>query len=208
MIEILGCGTPLEYRPILNKMLDLHQLRVEGEILDRFLILEHRPVYTIGRRGSKENLLIDSGIEIVQIDRGGDITYHGPGQIVIYPIIGIKELGIGIKEFIYRLEEVIIKLLNNLGLSPSRNPLNRGVWIDNRKIASVGVRIKSGVSVHGIAVNINTDLTPFNYINPCGLSGVEITSVVKELDRPVESFEYYNDLEKLLEEFFPECIYD
>lgn len=201
--RIIKPQSPIGYREALKFMGDLHKSRVEGEISDTFILLEHQPVYTLGSRGGEDNLLESHGIEVVPTDRGGDITYHGPGQIIIYPVINIKELGIGIKEYIYRLEEIIIRLLDKYGLNSGRNPLNRGVWVDNKKIASVGVRVRRGVTLHGIAVNIISDLTPFTWINPCGLTGISISSLKEEIGREIDMNECYNYIIDLIDELFP-----
>jgi lipoyl(octanoyl) transferase len=157
------------------------------------LFCEHPHVYTLGKSGADNNLLIDEGFlkkisaGYYRIDRGGDITYHGPGQIVGYPILDLESLGLGIKQYIYNLEEAIIKTLREFGLESSRLDSASGVWLDtsapsaSRKICAIGVRASRHVTMHGFAFNVNTDLNYFSYINPCGFKDKGVTSMEKEL---------------------------
>jgi lipoate-protein ligase B len=148
---------------------------------DTILFLEHPPVFTMGRRGGSEHLnvakdfLEKSGIHFHKIERGGDITYHGPGQLVVYPIIRLTGSGLGVIDLVDRLEEVMIRTVSDWGIAASRNPLNRGVWIGNDKLGSIGIAVRRGISFHGLALNVNPDLTPFSWITPCGLPGVKMT---------------------------------
>jgi len=157
------------------------------------LFLEHPHVYTLGKSGKEENLLVDS-IQLGKIhasffrtNRGGDITYHGPGQLVGYPIIDLDAIGIGLKEYVHKLEEAIIISMGELGIVATRYAGGTGVWIDPevpgkaRKICAIGVRSSRYVTMHGFALNINTDLSFFNRINPCGFTDKGVTSVEKEL---------------------------
>jgi len=157
------------------------------------LFCEHPHVYTLGKSGSEENLLIsekfreEKQIEYFHINRGGDITYHGPGQLVGYPIIDLEEFDMGIKSYIYHLEEVIIETLKEYGISASRLEGSIGVWLDvdnpakARKICAIGVKTSRFVTMHGFAFNINTNLDYFGYINPCGFTDKGVTSLEKEL---------------------------
>ena len=159
------------------------------------LFCEHPHVYTLGKSGSVENLLIsvefreEKQIEYFHINRGGDITYHGPGQLVGYPVIDLEEFGMGIKSYIYHLEEVIIRTLQEYGLEASRLKNAIGVWLDAdhpgkaRKICAIGVKTSRFVTMHGFAFNINTDLDYFSYINPCGFTDKGVTSLQKELGK-------------------------
>ncbi len=161
------------------------------------LFCEHPHVYTLGKSGSAENLLISEAfreekqIEYFHINRGGDITYHGPGQLVGYPVIDLEEFGMGIKSYIYHLEEVIIRTLQEYGLEASRLNNAIGVWLDAdhpakaRKICAIGVKTSRFVTMHGFAFNINTDLNYFSYINPCGITDKGVTSLQKELGKAV-----------------------
>ncbi len=174
-----------------NKMTsngDLHYL----------LFCEHPHVYTLGKSGEGSNLLISDEMlkrinaTYYRINRGGDITYHGPGQIVVYPIFNIEAFGINLKEYIHKLEEVIIKFLKDYGISATRLEGATGVWLDvgipgrERKICAIGVRASRFVTMHGLAFNINTNLEYFSYINPCGFIDKGVTSLQKELGRPID----------------------
>jgi lipoyl(octanoyl) transferase len=157
------------------------------------LFCEHPHVYTLGKSGTENNLLIDAGFlkkiraRYYRIDRGGDITYHGPGQIVGYPVLDLEMFSLGIKQYIHSLEEAIIMTLRQCGLEPSRLNSASGVWLDagdpskSRKICAIGVRASRHVTMHGFAFNINTDLKYFSYINPCGFMDKGVTSLEREL---------------------------
>jgi lipoyl(octanoyl) transferase len=158
-----------------------------------FIFVEHPHVYTLGKSGSENNLLLDNiqlrakDASFYRIDRGGDITYHGPGQIVGYPIFDLEVIKIGLKEYIYLLEEAIIRTVAEFGISASRLDGGTGVWLDPeiigkaRKICAIGVKASRFVTMHGFAFNVNTDLSYFNNINPCGFTDKGVTSLEKEL---------------------------
>ena len=162
------------------------------------LFCEHPHVYTIGKNGNKENLLISDeflknrGAQLYRTNRGGDITYHGPGQIVGYPILDLDNFGISIKNYIYGLEEVIIRTLQYWNIVATRTERATGVWLDeghpvnSRKIGAIGARISNLVSMHGFALNVNTNLDYFGFIVPCGIKGKSVTSLQKELGREIE----------------------
>ena len=157
------------------------------------IFVEHPHVYTLGKSGSENNLLIDhiqlqtKDAKFYKTDRGGDITYHGPGQIVGYPIFDLEKIKVSLREYIYRLEEAIILTVSQFGISGSRLDGATGVWLDTekkgraRKICAIGVRASRYVTMHGFAFNVNTDLTYFSYINPCGFTDKGVTSLEKEL---------------------------
>ncbi|WP_298650383.1 lipoyl(octanoyl) transferase LipB [uncultured Proteiniphilum sp.] len=156
------------------------------------LFCEHEHVYTLGKHGDKQNLLIANhvcksrNIDLHTIDRGGDITYHGPGQLVAYPIIDLESFGMGVKSYISALEEVVIETLESYGIKGEKDDKAMGVWIDAgdpvkaRKICAIGVRASRFVTMHGLALNVNTDLSYFNYINPCGFRDRGVTSMQRE----------------------------
>jgi lipoyl(octanoyl) transferase len=159
------------------------------------LFCEHNHVYTLGKSGHTENLLIDHiqlkarDAEFFHIDRGGDITYHGPGQIVGYPILNLEYFVTGVRDYIFKLEQAVILLLNDLGLDATRLEGAIGVWLDvntprARKICAIGVRTSRWVSMHGFAFNVNTNLDYFSFINPCGFTDKAVTSLEKELGKP------------------------
>lgn len=160
---------------------------MEGEVPNTLILVEHPPVITVGRFSTGANVvasrefLADRGIEVIQTTRGGDVTYHGPGQLVGYPIFHLKELGLGVKAYIQTLEEVFTRYLDeSCGIRAEAGEGQIGVWIENRKITAIGVYVSHFVSMHGFAFNINTDLSHFSYIIPCGITDKEVTSLEKE----------------------------
>ena len=168
---------------------------------ERIYLVEHPPVITFGRRAddSKAHLLADSavlkrqGVEVVESDRGGDITFHGPGQIVIYPIIKLANHGLSVGGYVHRLEQAMIDCLQVFGLKAHREPGAVGTWVEYHgklaKVGAIGVRVKRGVTLHGLALNVETDLTYFNLIVPCGLPGREVTSLRRLLRDACPSYE-------------------
>jgi len=182
---IRNCGLS-DYRQVLQQQHELRDKRRRDETPNTILIAEHHPVITLGARQSANKLqdsrdsLTQHGIDVVDIRRGGGTTAHNPGQLVFYPILNLRDLGLGISEYIRELEEVGVELLEELGVRSQRRKGLRGLWIDNRKIASIGVRVSKFVTYHGAAINIQNDLSIFDFIVPCGLDGVEMTSVLKE----------------------------
>ena len=180
----------LEYKRALDLQLQILRSKIDQTILeDQILFVEHPSVFTLGKRGGEENLGVSKKflqlkkIDLVQTDRGGDITYHGPGQAVLYPIIDLEKNKIGVKDFVHGLEEIMKRTAINFDIDADRNSKNHGMWVKNSKIGSVGVSIKRGISFHGLAMNINPDLEPFSWINPCGLTDISITSIEKEIKK-------------------------
>jgi lipoate-protein ligase B len=175
---------------------------------DAVLLLEHPPVFTLGRRGGRESLLVPEetlarhGIPIVQVERGGNITYHGPGQLVVYPIVHLPGMRLGVVDMVDRLEEVMIRTCRDFGVEAGRNALNRGVWVGRRKIGAIGLAVRRGVSFHGLALNVSPDLAPFGFVQPCGLQGVGVTSIAKESGRPVPMDEALSAAERNIEAVF------
>ena len=162
--------------------------------------VEHEHVYTFGKHAEKENLLVNNsflnniGAEVFEIERGGDITYHGPGQLVVYPIFDIEQMQIGLKKFVANIEEAIINTLAEYGIIAGIIPDRIGVWIDiglktERKIAAIGIKSSRYVTMHGLALNVNTDLNMFNHIVPCGIVNKGVTSMEKELNDKIDIFE-------------------
>jgi len=181
----------IRYAPALDLQMDLHAKRVAGTIPDTILLLEHDPVFTLGRQGRRDSLLVSEdellrrGIDLHHIDRGGDITYHGPGQVVAYFIVDISQRNKDIKRLIHALEEAMIRTAARYELDAARDEHYPGVWVDDGKIGAVGLRIDQGVTRHGIAFNVNTNLDDFRLINPCGIIDKSVTSLQKELGRDV-----------------------
>jgi lipoate-protein ligase B len=158
---------------------------------DIFILLEHPPVFTLGRRGGLENLLTTedflqkSGIPVIRVERGGNITFHGPGQLVAYPIIDLRKRRLTVPDYVANLEEIMIRTASDWGIHTARNPINRGVWNKNNKLGSVGIAVRRGISLHGFAFNVNLSLAPFAWIHPCGLPNIGITSMERELSSKV-----------------------
>ena len=181
---------------------------------NRLIFVEHNHVYTLGKSGSEQNLLLDyiqlraKDAAFYHIDRGGDITYHGPGQLVGYPIFDLEEMGIGLKEYINLLEESVIRCIARYGLKGERLPGATGVWLDPgvqrqaRKICAIGVRASRHITMHGFALNVNTDLSYFNHINPCGFTDKGVTSISKETGRAMNMSEVKNDMRNSMREVF------
>jgi lipoate-protein ligase B len=183
----------IPYPEAWDLQLRLVATRAQGRLPENVLLfLEHPPVFTLGRRGGREHLLVSeaqleqSGIPIVQVERGGDITYHGPGQLVVYPIVHLPSAGLGVVDMVDRLEEVMIRTCGAWGVRSGRNKLNRGAWVGMKKIGSIGIAVRRGVNFHGLALNVNPDLSPFGWIQPCGLEGVGVTSIQVESGHPVD----------------------
>jgi lipoyl(octanoyl) transferase len=159
------------------------------------LMLEHPPVFTLGQRGGMENLRVppvfleQSGISVIQAERGGNITFHGPGQLVVYPVIDLKSAGLSVAGYVEALEEVMIRTAADWNISAGRNPAGRGVWTGNAKLGSIGIRIRRSAAFHGLALNVSLSLTPFDWINPCGLEGICMTSMVQEAGRDISMTE-------------------
>ncbi len=209
------------YQEILfNKNVDIKKnniilpLSLQKETKNYLLFCEHPPVFTLGKSGSENNLLINKktlekeNISYHKINRGGDITFHGPGQIVGYPILDLEYFSIGIKQYIYKLEEVIILTLGEYNINAERLKGTTGVWLDTshnkkvRKICSIGVRISRWITMHGFAFNINTNLKYYDLINPCGFTDKAVTSMEKELGEKQNIQEVKNKLRKYFEKLF------
>jgi lipoyl(octanoyl) transferase len=175
---------------------------------DIFLVTEHPSTFTLGRRGGRENLMVseeflrEKNIPLVHIERGGDITFHGRGQLVIYPILHLREAGLSVTDYVYCLEEVMIRLAAACGVHAARDARNHGVWVGQKKLGSIGIAIRHGVSFHGLALNVCLDLEPFSWVNPCGLAGVSMTTVSRECGREVTLAEVKKELPGQLAEIF------
>ncbi|HVX88413.1 MAG TPA: lipoyl(octanoyl) transferase LipB [Gemmatimonadales bacterium] len=178
------------YAPVLELQRALCKARVEGALTDDLLLLvEHDPVMTLGRSTKGSSLpippaeLTSHGVEVFEIERGGDVTFHGPGQLVGYPIVDLQQLKPDLHWYLRELEGALIDALATLGIPGQRSPGQTGVWVGPRKIASIGVHVKKWVTLHGFALNVTTDLKYFDLIVPCGIEGVEMTSVERETTR-------------------------
>jgi len=187
---ILDLGL-IDYKKAWDLQHELWLKRVEERLPDLLLILEHPHVITLGRRGNRSSILVspevlkEMGIPLFQVERGGEVTYHGPGQLVGYPILNLKDYGYRVTQYIYEIEEVLIRALRDFGIEGSRDIRNRGVWVRDKKIASIGIAIQRWVSFHGFSLNYRTDLKYFEWIYPCGLQGVRMTSMKEILGKEI-----------------------
>jgi lipoate-protein ligase B len=181
-LEYLNLGV-IPYQDAWELQKNIMSLRKADKTDDVLILLEHPHTYTLGKVAKQEHLLFtekelhDKNISTFEIDRGGDITYHGPGQIVGYPIINLKNWYADSHKYLRTLEEVLIKVLNEFGIEAGRNPKYTGVWVEDRKIAAIGIKISSWITMHGFAFNVNTDLSLFNGIIPCGIKEKDVTSL-------------------------------
>ena len=194
----------IDYKEAWDIQKSIHQLRVENKIDDVLFLLEHPHTYTLGKSADKENLtgdnryLTENKISVYDIDRGGDITYHGPGQIVGYPIINLTNWKQDTHKYLRAIEEVIIQSCSEYGLNGGRVEKYTGVWINDRKICAIGIKVSRWITMHGFAFNINTDLELFNGIIPCGITGKDVTSLNRELKTEIP----LNDVkEKIIHHF-------
>lgn len=163
-----------DYEDVWQAMKHFTQTRDENTI-DEIWVVEHPPVFTLGRNGKAEHILMDSNIPVVKVDRGGQVTYHGPGQIVMYLLLDLHRRNLGIRKLVTLIEDCIIELLAQYQLQANSDPKAPGVYIDGKKIAALGLRVSKGRTTHGLSLNVDMDLSPFSYINPCGYKGLEVT---------------------------------
>jgi lipoyl(octanoyl) transferase len=218
MIELVDWNT-ITYSQAYEQQKELFEKAIQNKknqipVENKFIFCEHLPVITMGKNGRFSNLLFsekqlqEKGIELYQVNRGGDITYHGPGQIVGYPILDLEVFRLGLKDYIFQLEEGIIQALALYGIKGERLRNATGVWLDidqankTRKIAAIGVRSSRYITMHGFALNVNTDLSYFNFINPCGFVDKGVTSMEKELDATIEIKQVKEQLATIYQEIF------
>jgi lipoate-protein ligase B len=175
---------------------------------DIVLFLEHPSVFTLGRRGGLECLLVSeeflekAGVQVIQVERGGNITFHGPGQLVVYPIVDLQTARIKVVDFVNGLEEVMLRTAAHWGITAERNPANRGVWVGPHKMGSIGIAVRRGISFHGLALNVFTDLIPFSWIQPCGLKDVGMTTMQQETTQQISMQQVRAFLKKQFEMVF------
>jgi lipoyl(octanoyl) transferase len=198
-----------DYQRALHLQLAIVAAKTTGRLdADVILCVEHPRVFTLGRRGGRENLcvtedfLAQEGVSVVPTDRGGNITYHGPGQLVVYPIIDLNRRRFKVVEFVSGLEQAMILTAGHWGIDAGTDPANRGGWLNGDKLGSVGITVRRGVSFHGLALNVNTDMEPFSWINPCGLNQVRMTSLERHLSGPVAMAEARQEMAAHLAEGF------
>lgn len=197
-----------DYKEVWDMQKGLHQKRVNNEIPDTLIIVEHNPVLTIGKSGKAENIRVseqflkEKGISIFYIERGGDVTFHGPGQLVGYPIFNIKKGLVGIRPFIEKIEDAIIATLSDFGIKGMKKERMVGVWTGEKKICSIGIAVRQWVSFHGFALNVNTDLEYFDLINPCGFKDIKMTSMQEILNKEVSIVDVKDSVVKKFKHIF------
>jgi lipoyl(octanoyl) transferase len=206
--RILELGL-VDYDRTRQIQLQLVDKRINDKITDTFIFVEHPPTITVGRGVRDNNILVseevlrERGVHVCEVERGGDVTFHGPGQQVIYPIVDLERRGRDLHRFLRDLEEVVINFLGNYDLNGERIPGKTGVWVGDKKICAIGIAVKRWVSYHGLALNLCTDLSYFNLINPCGFSSSTVTSLESltgiRVDRSRVFFELVNSLENALQ---------
>ncbi len=177
----------VDYEPTFQAMQDFTASRT-AETPDELWIVEHPPVYTLGQAGKPEHILRDLGIPLVKIDRGGQVTYHGPGQVVIYLLLDLARLKIKVRELVTAIEQAVIDLLAEHGVAAERRDGAPGVYVGEAKIAALGLRIRNGCSYHGVSLNVDMDLSPFAAINPCGYAGLKVIQT-KDFNIPLTAHE-------------------
>ena len=176
----------LDYREALALQGRVHSRVANGDLPNVLLLLQHPPVYTMGRRASRADVLApdsklrDLGVDIYRTDRGGAVTYHGPGQLICYPILRLRELGIGPLSYVRALESVVASMLSELAIVAASDSRPTGVWVGDAKIAAIGVRVSRGATMHGAALNVCTDLSYFDHIVPCGMPSAKVTSICEQ----------------------------
>ncbi|HNU80191.1 MAG TPA: lipoyl(octanoyl) transferase LipB [Bacillota bacterium] len=203
-LNVLNLGR-CDYKKALDIQYDILEKRQKDELGDTLILVEHPPVITLGRHGAESNIVVpeqylkNNGIDVYHIERGGDVTYHGHGQIVGYPIVSLRNNKIGIREFVEKLENTFILLLKEqYGIDSGINPDFPGVWVGNNKITALGLAVKRGVTMHGFAFNVNTNLEHFKLILPCGISGKGVTSLEKLTGSKVD----FNQANKTVVDYF------
>lgn len=163
-----------DYQSTWQAMQDFTKNRDE-DTPDELWIVEHPPVFTLGRNGKQEHILHESNIPVIKVDRGGQVTYHGPGQVVLYFLLDLHRRKLGIRRLVTLIEDCIVELLAQFNVIANSDPKAPGVYVDEKKVAALGLRVSKGRTTHGLSLNVDMDLTPFSYINPCGCEGLEVT---------------------------------
>ena len=177
-----------DYEPVWRGM-QAYTDRRDADSGDELWLVQHPPVFTQGQAGKAEHLLAPGDIPVIQVDRGGQVTYHGPGQIVAYPLIDIRRKNIGVRDFVHRIEEAIIRTLAHYEVPGERIEGAPGIYVNGDKIASLGLRVRRGCTFHGLAFNVDMDLEPFQRINPCGFAGLRVTQLAAFADAALEEVE-------------------
>lgn len=183
----------VDYEPTWRRMQALTETRGPDQA-DELWFLEHPPVFTLGLNGSREHLLAPGDIPVVHVDRGGQVTYHGPGQLVVYPLLDLGRSGLGVRALVCALERAVIRCVAGYGIEARGDREAPGVYVEGRKLASIGLRVRRNCSYHGLALNVAMDLEPFSRINPCGFQGLQLTQLAElgvghDLDRVADDLE-------------------
>lgn len=200
-MDVLRLGT-VGYKEAWSLQQRLVDKRIAGEIPDTLVLLQHPPVLTLGANFHAENLLRPvsefegDGVEVINTDRGGDVTYHGPGQLVGYPIVDVSARGQDLHRWLRDIELTIIETLGNFGIYARQFPPHTGAWVGDRKIAAIGIKVRKWVSMHGFALNVDMDMKVFRQIVPCGISSYGLTTMAAELERPVSMAEVADQVEE------------
>lgn len=198
----------IPYAPAFALQEQVLQARLEGRLPSTIILQENPPTFTIGRAGSRANLLVapeeleQRGIEVLEVNRGGDITYHGPGQVIASPVLYLGDIGLNANQYLHRLEDLLIALLAGYGVQAGKKPDYPGVWVGEAKIGAVGIAVKHGYTFHGFSLNVAMDLTPFNWINPCGVPRMAVTSLEQVLGRAVPLTEVKARLRQMISDMF------
>jgi lipoate-protein ligase B len=198
----------MRYGPAFTIQERVLRARMEGRLATTIIIQETPPTFTIGRSGSDANILVSReelerrGIEVLTVNRGGDVTYHGPGQLIVSPLLYLGDIDLNANEYLHRLEDVLIELLAGYGVRATKKAEYPGAWRGDRKIGAVGIAVRHGYTFHGLSLNVNVDLAPFELINPCGVSRMPVTSVQQALGRAVSMGEVKSELREKLEGTF------
>ncbi len=187
ILNIIDLGQ-CSYKISLEQQVDTHLKVFNKKLNDSIIFVEHEHVYTLGKNTNHSNILSNypKDVEIHNIDRGGDVTYHGPGQLVVFPIINIKYLNMSIVRYVHTLEKILINTVKEFGISAQIRDKLIGVWVGDEKISAIGIRVKNGVTMHGFALNVNTDLSYFDGIIPCGIDNCKVTSMKQLLNKNIE----------------------
>jgi lipoate-protein ligase B len=207
-MQIEQLGTTPYHQAYDYQMELLKKLHDDDQKDDVCIILEHPAVFTLGRNASNENMhvpetfLQEKGIELIRIERGGEVTYHGPGQIVCYPIINLRRNKLSVVDYIHTLEQIMLDVVLHFGIKAKRDSRNHGIWRGDSKLGSIGIAVRHGISYHGLALNVNLDLEPFAWVNPCGLAGVSMTSMEQELQQALDIKEVESEMIELINQAF------
>lgn len=201
----------LDYKSACLCQIELHEKRQKDKIPDTLILVEHPHVITLGRNTKKGDIVKRErlelmGVPVIEIDRGGGATYHGPGQIVVYPIFNLRLYKKDIRFYLEMLEKVIIELLHIYQIKARGNYLTRGIWVNNKKIASIGIAISKWITYHGLALNINPDMSFFSYISPCGLSSDKMMSMQEALGCPLDKQKIKNELAGIFKKLFNDSL--